>query len=96
MRNFTCILILLSSQLFFSQGITVDISTYSNQQLVTTKLLGNDCITASNFSSSSSQSVGYFNKAGSLNLSRIFFIVTSGTASASELLINNLKMSPIL
>lgn len=33
----------------------------------------------------------YFNKAGSLNLSRIFFIVSSGTASASELLINNLK-----
>lgn len=33
----------------------------------------------------------YFNKSGSLNLSRIFFIVTSSTASASELLINNLK-----
>lgn len=32
----------------------------------------------------------YFRKMGSLNLSRIFFIVTSGTASASELLINNL------
>lgn len=32
-----------------------------------------------------------FKKSGSLNLSRIFFIVTSGTASASELLINNLK-----
>lgn len=33
----------------------------------------------------------YFKKLGSLNLGRIFFIVTSGTASASELLINNLK-----
>jgi hypothetical protein len=33
----------------------------------------------------------YFKKLGSLNLSRIFFIVTNGTASASELLINNLK-----
>lgn len=32
-----------------------------------------------------------FNKLGSLNLSRIFFIVSSNTASASELLINNLK-----
>jgi carboxyl-terminal processing protease len=32
-----------------------------------------------------------FSKKGSLNLSRIFFIVTNGTASASELLINNLK-----
>jgi C-terminal processing protease CtpA/Prc len=32
-----------------------------------------------------------FNKLGSLNLNRIFFIVTSSTASASELLINNLK-----
>ena len=32
-----------------------------------------------------------FKKLGSLNLSRIFFIVSSSTASASELLINNLK-----
>lgn len=32
-----------------------------------------------------------FRKQGSLNLSRIFFIVSSSTASASELLINNLK-----
>ena len=36
-------------------------------------------------------STTYFKKLGSLNLSRIFFIVTGGTASASELLINNLK-----
>lgn len=32
-----------------------------------------------------------FNKAGSLNLPRVFFIVSSSTASASELVINNLK-----
>ena len=32
-----------------------------------------------------------FENAGSLSLNRVFFIVTSGTASASELLINNLK-----
>lgn len=32
-----------------------------------------------------------FNKIGNLNLSRIFFIVSSSTASASELVINNLK-----
>lgn len=32
-----------------------------------------------------------FSKKGSLNLSRIFFIVSRSTASASELLINNLK-----
>lgn len=32
-----------------------------------------------------------FTNAGSLNLNRVFFIVTEGTASASELLINNLK-----
>jgi C-terminal processing protease CtpA/Prc len=32
-----------------------------------------------------------FEKAGNLNLSRVFFIVTDNTASASELLINNLK-----
>ncbi|HYO21796.1 MAG TPA: S41 family peptidase, partial [Flavisolibacter sp.] len=32
-----------------------------------------------------------FRKRGSLNLNRIFFIVSNGTASASELLINSLK-----
>ena len=32
-----------------------------------------------------------YEKAGTLNLSRVFFIVTGSTASASELLINNLK-----
>lgn len=32
-----------------------------------------------------------FKKTGSLNLSRVFFIVSSSTASASELLINNVK-----
>lgn len=32
-----------------------------------------------------------FNKAGNLNLSRVFFIVSSSSASASELVINNLK-----
>lgn len=33
----------------------------------------------------------HYSKSGSLNLSRIFFIVSRNTASASELLINNLK-----
>jgi carboxyl-terminal processing protease len=33
----------------------------------------------------------YFKKSGSLNLSRVYFIVSHSTASASELLINNLK-----
>ena len=33
----------------------------------------------------------YFRKAGTLSLTRIFFIVSQSTASASELLINNLK-----
>ncbi len=32
-----------------------------------------------------------FNKAGSLNLDKVYFIVGRGTASASELVINNLK-----
>jgi C-terminal processing protease CtpA/Prc len=36
-------------------------------------------------------STDYFQKLGSLNLSRIYFIVSRSTASASELLINNLK-----
>ncbi|SEK70779.1 S41 family peptidase [Parapedobacter koreensis] len=33
----------------------------------------------------------HFNKVNALNLQRIYFLVTEGTASASELLINNLK-----
>lgn len=33
----------------------------------------------------------HFNKNNGLNLSRIYFLVTAGTASASELLINNLR-----
>ncbi|MBK1439007.1 hypothetical protein JHJ32_03315 [Parapedobacter sp. ISTM3] len=33
----------------------------------------------------------HFNKPNALNLERIYFLVTEGTASASELLINNLK-----
>jgi C-terminal processing protease CtpA/Prc len=36
-------------------------------------------------------STAYFRKQGSLNVNRIFFIVSGSTASASELLINNLK-----
>jgi carboxyl-terminal processing protease len=40
---------------------------------------------------SSADNTVTFEKAGALNLSRVFFIVTGNTASASELLINNLK-----
>ncbi|TMI90946.1 MAG: hypothetical protein E6H06_17040, partial [Bacteroidetes bacterium] len=40
---------------------------------------------------SSSANTVKFQKAGSLNLPRVFFIVTGNTASASELLINNLR-----
>ena len=40
---------------------------------------------------SSENTTDNFQKLGSLNLSRVFFIVSSSTASASELLINNLK-----
>ena len=36
-------------------------------------------------------STEYYKKLGSLNLNRIFFIVSEATASASELIINNLK-----
>ena len=44
-----------------------------------------------NAQNSSNNSTTMFHKAGSLNLPRIYFIVGRGTASASELLINNLK-----
>ena len=36
-------------------------------------------------------STTFFNKSGSVNLSKVYFIVSRSTASASELLINNLK-----
>jgi carboxyl-terminal processing protease len=40
---------------------------------------------------SSFNSTGRFSKLGTINLPRVFFIVSNNTASASELLINNLK-----
>jgi len=44
-----------------------------------------------NDKNSTENSTTYFAKLGSLNLDRVFFIVSNSTASASELLINNLK-----
>jgi carboxyl-terminal processing protease len=44
-----------------------------------------------NISFSESINTINYEKAGNLNLNRVFFIVTGSTASASELLINNLK-----
>jgi hypothetical protein len=44
-----------------------------------------------NVSFSESINTVNYEKAGNLDLNRVFFIVTSSTASASELLINNLK-----
>lgn len=44
-----------------------------------------------NTAHSSENSTNYFQKAGSVNVSRVYFIVSRSTASASELLINNLK-----
>jgi gliding motility-associated-like protein len=77
--------IFLYSVFVFSQGIAVDVTTYSNQQLVRNVLLGNnDCINSSNFSSSSPLSVGYFNKATSgLSLNE-GIIIRSGLAKNTE------------
>ena len=44
-----------------------------------------------NSTHSNENSTVLFNKSGSLQLTKIYFIVSRGTASASELLINNLK-----
>lgn len=44
-----------------------------------------------NANNTGSNTTTKFNKMGALNMSRIYFIVGRGTASASELLINNLK-----
>jgi carboxyl-terminal processing protease len=44
-----------------------------------------------NVSFSESTNTVNYDKAGGLNLNRVFFIVTSSSASASELVINNLK-----
>jgi hypothetical protein len=56
----------------------------NQHQLIRKKLGYGDIFT-------SSANTVKFEKAGSLNLSRVFFIVTGNSASASELLINNLK-----
>lgn len=44
-----------------------------------------------NYSSTSADNIEKFAKTGTLNLSRVYFLVTSSTASASELTINSLK-----
>lgn len=43
------------------------------------------------YSATSSDNIEKFAKSGSLNLSRVYFIVTGSTASASELTVNSLK-----
>ena len=57
-------LLLLFSAVSFSQTITVDNTTNSPTDLVNL-LLGNSCVTVSNISISSNQSVGYFSRNGS-------------------------------
>lgn len=66
-------------------------TAYFNDKLTSDKysLLNNIYNIPKGFFSVSNQSVN-FKKRGSINLSRIFFIVTGSTASASELTINNL------
>ena len=66
-------------------------TAYFNDKLTTDKytLFKNRYDIPNGFFSVNNQSVP-FQKEGSLNLARIFFIVGSGTASASELTINNL------
>ena len=44
-----------------------------------------------NSNHSGENSTNHFQKAGSVSLSKVYFIISSSTASASELLINNLK-----
>jgi len=44
-----------------------------------------------NYSTTSADNIEKFAKVGTLNLSRVYFLVTGSTASASELTINNLK-----
>jgi len=44
-----------------------------------------------NYSPTSADNIEKFSKSGSLNLSRVYFIVTGSTASASELTVNSLK-----
>jgi C-terminal processing protease CtpA/Prc len=57
----------------------------SNQHQLIRKKLGLENVF------SESENSQFFQKKGSLNLGRVFFIVTGSSASASELLINNLK-----
>ncbi|GGI24302.1 S41 family peptidase [Pedobacter mendelii] len=44
-----------------------------------------------NYASSSTDNIEKFAKSGTLNLNRVYFIVTGSTASASELTVNSLK-----
>ncbi|WP_454802430.1 S41 family peptidase [Mucilaginibacter phyllosphaerae] len=68
-------------------------TTYYNQDLQNDKyplLASIYNINKGEFSPTNPENFSNFSKAGSIDISRVFFIVTSSTASASELTINNL------
>jgi carboxyl-terminal processing protease len=83
-----------------SKSTTLMYNTYFNSNLVNGKdpLLGNQWRTSSNGDFNYGQldysvagNAVTYSKIGTLNVGRVFFIITGSTASASELTINNLR-----
>lgn len=76
----------------YNGGGYVSLAETLSDYLAPTAANGNVMITTTfNDKYSRLNSTDYVTKLGSLNLSRVFFIVSQSTASASELLINSLK-----
>lgn len=82
----------------YNGGGAVITAEYLSDLLVPTAV-GNGLMYTNEINQTLSESEGWatlfapvhFNKPNALNLNRIYFLVTEGTASASELLINNLR-----
>ncbi|HSD15513.1 MAG TPA: choice-of-anchor L domain-containing protein [Flavobacterium sp.] len=92
MKRIASIVFVLLSITAYSQTITVDDTSKTPADLVDL-LLGNSCVTGSNISSSSAQSVAYFNKNGSSFPISEGIIIRNGNATNTQGLYTGLNMS---
>ena len=86
------LLLLFFCSLSFSQSITVDNSTRSPAQLVNL-LVGNSCLSVSNITISSANSVGYFNKNSSTFPINEGIILRSGSILSTQGTYTNTNLS---
>ncbi|ESU29831.1 hypothetical protein FLJC2902T_03090 [Flavobacterium limnosediminis JC2902] len=92
MKKFLSIAFILLCASSYSQTITVDDTSNTPTDLVNL-LLGNSCVTVSNISSSSAQSVAYFNQNGSSFPISEGIIIRNGIATNTQGSYTGLNMS---